>query len=73
MIGSGRLEDGVPSENGAARTAAIEGLTGAFEQRGRHVRAPDNVVYTAKEEPQPHVVEALGLRITNCAPCNPSL
>ena len=25
-----------------------------------------------KEEPQPHVVVAFGLRITNCAPCRPS-
>jgi hypothetical protein len=25
-----------------------------------------------KEEPQPQVVVAFGLRITNCAPCKPS-
>jgi len=28
---------------------------------------------TEKDEPHPQVVEALGLRITNCAPCRPSV
>ena len=28
---------------------------------------------TANEEPQPQVVVAFGLRITNCAPCRPSV
>ncbi len=30
-------------------------------------------VYGAKEEPQPQVVVAFGLRMTNCAPCKSSL
>ena len=29
--------------------------------------------YTENEEPQPQVVLALGLRMTNCAPCRSSL
>lgn len=29
--------------------------------------------YMEKEEPHPQVVDALGLRITNCAPCKSSL
>lgn len=33
----------------------------------------DSRIYTAKDEPQPQVVAALGLRITNWEPCNPSV
>jgi len=33
----------------------------------------DRLAYGAKEEPHPQVVVALGLRITNCAPCKSSL
>ena len=29
--------------------------------------------HTENDEPQPQVVEAFGLRITNCAPSKPSL
>ncbi len=30
-------------------------------------------VYTENEEPQPQVVSALGLRMTNCEPCRLSV
>ena len=30
-------------------------------------------IQAEKEEPHPQVVEALGLRITNCEPCRPSV
>ena len=52
---------------------------GAEVDRGqdvRHARRPrltsDGLCQAANEEPQPQVVVALGLRITNCAPSRPS-
>ena len=57
----------------AARVAAICGLTGGSSKAGVTSGHPPELFYTAKEEPHPQVVDALGLRITNCAPCNPSL
>ena len=56
----------------AQRVGAVErGVAGAagFDERERGRRR----AHTANEEPQPQVVFAFGLRITNCAPCRLSL
>ncbi len=55
---------------GAGSGTGFAGFGGAGRDSGRHARAA--VQAGVKEEPQPQVVAALGLRITNCAPSRPS-
>src|SRR3984893_9912948 len=60
---------------GRAVTAAGAGLGAGCRGVGRGKRQPrawGQVQAAAKDEPQPQVVVACGLRITNCAPSRPS-
>jgi len=52
----------------------IGAIEGAFDEGKRDARGlRARAAHTVNEEPQPQVVLAFGLRITNCAPCRLSL
>lgn len=64
----GAVQRGAPGRVGFDEGEGARGLgQGGFG--GAHTRS----VQTPNEEPQPQVVFAFGLRITNCAPCRLSV
>jgi hypothetical protein len=44
-----------------------------FRERDPRSRQVTGIIQAEKDEPQPQVVTALGLRMTNCAPSSPSV
>ena len=63
-----------PRRAGTAPVTALRAMPGAPTKKGaaRRLFRGRWDVQVEKEDPQPQVVEAFGLRITNCAPCRPS-